>query len=161
MTLDEFDALPFEAARSAMLDVCGCEAWAVEMAARRPYDSLEAVHEAAEQQWWQLGDYGWLEAFRAHPVAGAPDQRAAALSNAAPDSDPAILDTIAGLRHEYYATFGFTFVYCAEGKTPEDVLEALKARVENRPEEEMAYAAEEQARITQLRLDRLFRHAGD
>ena len=38
--------------------------------------------------------------------------------------------------------------------------EALKARVENRPEEEMTFAAEEQAKITQLRLGRLF-HEGN
>ena len=161
MTLDEFNALPFEASRAAMLDVCGCEAWAVEMAAKRPYGSVKAVNEAADAQWWLLGDYGWLEAFRAHPVTGAPDQRAAALSNAVPDSEPTIIDTIAGLRHEYYATFGFTFVFCAEGKTPEDVLDAIKSRVENRPEEEMAYAAEEQAKITQVRLGRLFGHEGN
>jgi 2-oxo-4-hydroxy-4-carboxy-5-ureidoimidazoline decarboxylase len=156
MTLDEFNALPFETARVAMLDVCGCEAWAVEMAAKRPYGSLDAIQETAGEQWWRLGEYGWLEAFRAHPVTGEPDQRAAALSNAAPDFDPAVMETIAGLRHEYYATFGFTFVFCAEDKTPEDVLEALQARVENRPEEEMTFAAEEQAKITQLRLERLF-----
>ena len=158
MTLEEFNVLPFEAARSAMLDLCGCEAWAVEMTARRPYATLEAVQEAADAQWWRLGEYGWLEAFRAHPVAGPADQRAAALSNAAPDSDPAVVDTIASLRHEYYATFGFAFVFCAQDKTPEEVLEAIKARVENRPEEEMTLAAEEQAKITQLRLGRLFHH---
>ena len=156
MTLDEFNALPFDAARSSMLEVCGCEAWAVEMTAKRPFESLDALQEAANAQWWRLGEYGWVEAFRAHPVTGAPDQRAAALSNAAPDLDPAILDTITGLRREYYATFGFTFVFCAEGKTPEDVLETLKARVENRPEQEMTFAAEEQAKITQLRLGSLF-----
>jgi len=65
------------------------------------------------------------------------------------------------LRREYYATFGFAFVFCAEGKTPEDVLEAIKGRVENRPEEEMTLAAEEQVKITQLRLERLFHHEGN
>jgi 2-oxo-4-hydroxy-4-carboxy--5-ureidoimidazoline (OHCU) decarboxylase len=119
------------------------------------------VQDAADAQWWRLGEYGWLEAFRAHPVGGAPDQRAAALSNAAPDLDPAVIEAITSLRHEYYATFGFTFVFCAEGKTPEDVLETLQARVENRPEEEMTFAAEEQAKITQLRLGRWFHHEGN
>ncbi len=161
MTLEEFNALPFDAARSNMLDICGCEAWAVEMAAKRPYGSLEALQEVADEQWWRLGEYGWLEAFRAHPIAGAPDQRAAALSNAHPDSDPAIIDKISTLRHEYYATFGFTFVFCAQNKTPEDVLDVLSARVENRPEEEMTFAAEEQAKITQLRLEGLFRDEGN
>jgi 2-oxo-4-hydroxy-4-carboxy-5-ureidoimidazoline decarboxylase len=156
MTLADFNSMSFEAARSAMLDVCGCEAWAVEMAAKRPFESLESVQETADAQWWRLGEYGWLEAFRAVPITGAPDQRAEALSNASPDSDPAIVEAVAGLRHEYYATFGFTFVFCAQGKTPEDVLETIQARVENRPEEEMTFAAEEQAKITQLRIESLF-----
>jgi OHCU decarboxylase len=156
MTLDDFNAMSFEAARSVMLDVCGCEAWAVEMAAKRPYESLEALQETADAQWWRLGEYGWLEAFRAHPISGAPDQRAEALSNAPPDSDPSIVEAAADLRREYYTTFGFTFVFCAQGKTPEDVLEAIKTRVANRPEEEMTWAAEEQAKITQLRLGSLF-----
>lgn len=156
MTLTKFNALAFDAACSVMLNVCGSEAWAVEMAAKRPYESLDSLEQTADLQWWRLGEYGWLEAFRAHPVSGAPDQRAAALNNAPPDTDPAIIDFIASLRHEYYATFGFTFVLFAQEKTPADVLEELQARVENRPEEEMTIAAEEQAKITQFRLRQLF-----
>ncbi len=138
MTVEHFNSLSFEDARSAMLDCCGSEAWAVEMAARRPYESLEAVIEAADAQWWHLGEFGWLEAFRAYahnrPVA--------------PEWTEALL-------HHYYATFGFDFVL--EKDVPdEDVVEALTARIENRPEQELANAAEEQARITRSRLVTLF-----
>lgn len=161
MTLDEFNTLPFEDARSVMIEVCGCEAWAVEMAAKRPYMSLETLEKTADEQWWRLGEYGWLEAFRSVPVSGAPDQRAAALSNASPDSDPRIVNEISELRRQYYVTFGFTFVFCAQKKTPENVLAAIQTRLENLPEQEMTLAAEEQAKITQIRLGSLFGHEGD
>src|ERR1700683_5482470 len=101
MTLDEFNGLPFDHARSAMLDCCGCEAWAVEMAARRPYKSLEALREAADEQWWRLGEYAWLEALRAHPKTGAWTDVADLF-----ESDELIAERMACLR-EYYATFGF------------------------------------------------------
>jgi len=139
MTVEEFNGLPFEDARSTMMACCASEAWAVEMAARRPYPSLDAVLEAADAQWWHLGEYGWLEAFRAHRQDGGD-----------------IGGRTAVLLHEYYATFGFGFVYCTEGKSSRDVLEALKQRVENRPEQELANSAEEQSKITLMRLGKLF-----
>jgi 2-oxo-4-hydroxy-4-carboxy-5-ureidoimidazoline decarboxylase len=150
MTLDEFNGLPFDHARSAMLDCCGCEAWAVEMAARRPYKSLEALREAADEQWWRLGEYAWLEALRAHPKTGAWTDVADLF-----ESDELIAERMACLR-EYYATFGFGFIYYSVGKTPEEIMEVLKARIGNRLEQELGNAAEEQAKVTQLKLGRLF-----
>ena len=150
MTLDEFNRLSFEKARSAMLDCCGCEAWAVEMTAGRPYPSMDALEEAAEAQWWRLGEFGWMEAFRAHP-------RTAAWTDVADlsESDEAVAERMAFL-HEYYATLGFSFVYYSVGKSSDEILEVLKARVGNRLDEELGHAAEEQAKITQLKMRRLF-----
>src|SRR5947209_2848699 len=103
MTVGEFNGLPFEEARSVMLGCCGCEAWAVEMAARRPYASLDALREGADEQWWRLGEFGWLEALRAHSKMGAWAD-VADLS----ESDEMLSERMAIL-HEYYATFGFGF----------------------------------------------------
>ena len=150
MTLDHFNALPFEDARAAMLDSCGCEAWAVEMAAGRPYSSLEALQEASETQWWRLGEFGWLEALRAHPRTGAWTD-VADLS----ETDEAVGERMAILR-QYYATFGFGFIYYSVGKTTDEIMEVLKARVGNRLEEELGNAAAEQAKVTDLKLRRLF-----
>lgn len=150
MTLDEFNGLPFDPARSAMLDCCGCEAWAVEMAARRPYKSMEALREAADEQWWRLGEYAWLEALRAHPKTGAWTDVADLF-----ESDELVAERMACLR-EYYATFGFGFIYYSVGKTPEEIMEVLRARIGNRLEQELGNAAEEQAKVTQLKLGRLF-----
>jgi 2-oxo-4-hydroxy-4-carboxy-5-ureidoimidazoline decarboxylase len=151
MTLDEFNGLPFDAARAAMLDCCGCEAWAVEMAANRPYESLDELRESADNEWWHLGEYGWLEALRAHPKAGAWTD-VADLS----ESEESVAERMALLR-QYYATFGFGFIYYSVGKTSEEILEALKGRIENRLEQELGNAAEEQSKVTQLKLGRLFR----
>jgi 2-oxo-4-hydroxy-4-carboxy-5-ureidoimidazoline decarboxylase len=150
MTLDQFNGLPFEEARAAMLACCGCEAWAVEMAASRPYPSLEALQEAADVQWWRLGEFGWLEALRAHPRTGAWTD-VADLS----EPDEVVAERMAVLRR-YYATFGFGFIYYSVGKSHEEIMEVLKTRVENRLEEELGNAAAEQAKVTQLKLGRSF-----
>jgi 2-oxo-4-hydroxy-4-carboxy-5-ureidoimidazoline decarboxylase len=150
MTLDEFNALPFETARAAMLDCCGCEAWAVEMTAGRPYPTMESLEEAADAQWWRLGEFGWLEALRAHPKTGAWTDVADLM-----EPDEVVAERMAILRR-YYATFGFGFVYYSVGKTHEEILEALKQRVGNRVEEEITNSAEEQAKVNQLKLGRLF-----
>jgi len=150
MTLEEFNGMPFDQARSAMLDCCGCEAWAVEMAAGRPYASRAALEEAADAQWWRLGEFGWMEALRAHP-------RTAAWTDIAnlSESDETVAERMALLR-EYYATFGFQFVHYSVGQSSEQILLALKIRIENRLEQELGNAAHEQAKVTQLKLGRLF-----
>ena len=151
MTLDEFNGLPFEQARSAMLDCCGSEAWAVEVTARRPYPSMDAFLEAADDQWWRLGEYAWLEALRAHPRTGAFTDTAD-LS----DPDELVAERMA-LLHEYYATFGFSFIYYSVGKSGEQIMDVLRQRVGNRLEQELGNAATEQAKVTQHKLERLFR----
>ena len=150
MTLEEFNGLPFDDARSAMMDCCGCEAWAVEMTARRPYKSLENLKESADDQWWRLGEFAWLEALRAHPKTGAWWEVADLA-----ESDESVAERMAYL-HEYYATFGFSFIYYSAGKTSDEILEVLKSRIGNRLEQELGNAAEEQSKVTQLKLGRLF-----
>ena len=150
MTVDHFNSLPFEEARAAMLDCCGCEAWAVEMTAKRPYKSLEALHETADEQWWRLGEFAWLEALRAHSPTGAWTDVADLFE---PDED--VAERTATL-HQYYATFGFSFIYYSVGKSSREIMDVLKSRVGNRLEQELGNAAEEQSKITQLKLGRLF-----
>jgi hypothetical protein len=140
MTLDEFNGLSFEDAKAAMMNCCGCEAWAVEMAARRPYKILDDLLSEAETQWWQLGEYGWMEAFRAHPQPELPSH----------------LQEIREVLREYYATFGFGFILESEKLRGDELVEAIRARVENLPEEEIEIAAEEEARMTRRRLKQFF-----
>jgi 2-oxo-4-hydroxy-4-carboxy-5-ureidoimidazoline decarboxylase len=133
-----------------MLDCCGCEAWAVEMTAGRPYKTLDALQEAADKQWWRLGEFGWLEALRAHPRTGAWTDVADLF-----EADEVVAERMALLR-EYYATFGFGFVYFSVGKSNEEIMDVLKFRIGNRMDQELGSSVEEQAKITKLKLGRLF-----
>jgi 2-oxo-4-hydroxy-4-carboxy-5-ureidoimidazoline decarboxylase len=56
---------------------------------------------------------------------------------------------------EYEARFGYIFIVCATGRSAGDLLAALERRLPNPPGEELKIAAEEQRKITRLRLDKL------
>jgi len=47
------------------------------------------------------------------------------------------------------------FLISAKGKTADEMLGALRGRLSNDPATELRVAAEEQAKITRLRLDKL------
>ena len=51
--------------------------------------------------------------------------------------------------------FGHVFLICATGKSAAEMLDNLQERLGNMPEEELRIAAEEQHKITNLRLEKL------
>ena len=63
-------------------------------------------------------------------------------------------DFITG-NQQYEQRFGHIFLICATGKSAAEMLDALRARLTNDPETELATAAREQAMITRLRLEKL------
>ena len=56
---------------------------------------------------------------------------------------------------KYFERFGYIFIVCATGKSAEEMLMLLRERMAHEPAEELAIAAEEQAKITALRLAQL------
>ena len=65
------------------------------------------------------------------------------------------MDALAELNRAYEEKFGFIFIVCATGKSSEEMLAILRERLENPAEVELRNAAAEQAKITQLRLEKL------
>jgi len=55
----------------------------------------------------------------------------------------------------YEDKFGYIFIVCASGKAADEILALLKKRLANDPVSELTIAAEEQQKITQLRLEKL------
>jgi 2-oxo-4-hydroxy-4-carboxy-5-ureidoimidazoline decarboxylase len=47
------------------------------------------------------------------------------------------------------------FLICATGKTSEEILQSLRERIANNAETELRIAADEQRKITRLRLEKL------
>lgn len=62
---------------------------------------------------------------------------------------------LATLNREYERRFGYLYIVCATGKTPEALLSLARERLGNPPEVELKIAAKEHQRIMHLRLEKL------
>ena len=165
MTLDQLNEISAELATAELLKCCGSTRWAREMSRNRPFASLEELCQKADAVCGSLKEEDWLEAFRAHPKIGerkaATDQSQQAQSWSAQEQSGVTnaarqtVDELAQQNREYEARFGFIFIVCATGKSPEELLEILKSRIDNDRHEELLIAAEEQRKITRLRLEKL------
>ncbi len=128
------------------------------MVARRPFATESDMLDAAEKVWRRLNGADWREAFASHPQIGedGTDQRWSQQEQSGMRS--ADLDTrrkIAEANRAYLKTFGYIFIVCAAGKTSEEMLAILKARLKNDPAKEIRIAAGEQGKITRLRLRKI------
>ena len=70
-------------------------------------------------------------------------------------ASPDTLAVLAAANQAYRATFGHVFLICAAGKTSDEILKSLQERLANDPEVELRIAADEQKKITRLRLEKL------
>jgi 2-oxo-4-hydroxy-4-carboxy-5-ureidoimidazoline decarboxylase len=103
-----------------------------------------------------------LEAFQSHPRIGergkpaAPWGQAAAWSaeeqRSVADAGDALAIALAEGNHVYERRFGRIFIVCAKGKSAAEILKILERRLKNDPEAELHAAAEEQRKITEIRL---------
>lgn len=163
--LARLNSLPAEEATAELLKCCGSTRWAGRVAAGRPYADAGELFEAGERGWWDLGREDWLEAFRSHPKIGGRKSEAGVSEQSqrwsegeqagARDAARATLDALTEANRVYEEKFGFIFIVCATGKTADEMLALLRARLGNEHEEELRIAAREQSKITRLRLEKL------
>jgi OHCU decarboxylase len=157
--------LAAEQAEKAFLDCCGSTEWARSMAAARPFAMLDDLFAEARRRWFALSPSDWLEAFAAHPKIGskkaAPTQdiRAAQWSAGeqarVAEAGEDVTAALAEANRLYEDRFGFIFIVCATGRTAAEMLAICRARYGNSVETELRLAAEEQNKITELRLGKL------
>ncbi len=161
MALRRVNALPDAKAERELLAVCGSQRWAAEMTARRPFRSLDEASGAAREIWDGLTRDDWLEAFRAHPRIGERTGSAWSRQEQAGviGADQGVLDILAKANRVYETRFGYVFLISAAGKSAQEMLDALRRRLGNDPENELRTAADEQVKIMAARLTKLFRPA--
>jgi OHCU decarboxylase len=163
--LEQLNQAPREIAKSRFLDCCGSKAWARKMTEARPFETVAALIEQAEQIWWNLTAEDWLEAFAAHPKIGArkaaPAQQAQSArwshgEQAGTDTAAlSVLDELAEANRLYEEKFGYIFIVCATGKSADEMLGICGQRLSNKADRELRIAAEEQSKITEIRLKKL------
>ncbi len=159
------NSLPAAEAAKELLQCCGSTRWARQMADSRPYTSLEALIATANTIWWSLEQNDWLEAFRSHPKIGEKKSADAVSKQArqwsgqeqlgVTTASQETVDSLATLNRAYEEKFGFIFIICATGKTSDEILSALRERLEHDAADELPIAAAEQSKITVLRLKKL------
>ena len=144
-------------AHAELLRCCGCEKWATAMTAARPFEDAAALFRVAERTWWQLTEADHLEAFAAHPKIG--DQGGGKWSSQEQSGAASAADAtrarLAEANRAYAEKHGFIFIVCASGRSAESMLGELEARLASSRADEIRTAAEEQAKITRLRLQKL------
>lgn len=163
--LEQLNRASPEEAEAAFLTCCGSRRWAQKMAQSRPFTDILRLLKQAEEIWQNLEAQDWLEAFAAHPKIGAKKavQHQSAQSaewskneqsgtNSATDSECTELEK---LNHLYEEKFGYIFIVCATGKSAGEMLEICRRRLDNNDEAELSVAADEQQKITGIRLKKL------
>jgi OHCU decarboxylase len=162
---NRLNELSADDAETEFLKCCGSKRWAQSMTSVRPFDGVDDLLAKADNLWWSLNAEDWLEAFRAHPKIG--EKKAAASQseqarNWSAQEQSGVADAAAETRaelaarnREYEERFGFIYIICATGKSSEEMLMTLNERLQHDAETELRIAAEEQSKITRLRLEKL------
>lgn len=154
-----------EEAFAALLACCGSLSWAQRMAAARPFADVEALLATADRIWQELRPSDWLEAFASHPRIGERNattpqssqfaQWSAQEQAGTEQTAQATMTALAAANRAYQERFGYIYIVCATGKTSEEMLAFCQQRLSNDYELELQMAAEEQRKITAIRLRKL------
>jgi 2-oxo-4-hydroxy-4-carboxy-5-ureidoimidazoline decarboxylase len=166
MTLKELNSLDQSALTEALQKCCGSTAWVDSMVSIFPVTDATTLLNQATAQWNKLTEADWREAFTHHPKIGgdvAALRKKFASTSAWAEGEQAsvkqasqaTLEALAAGNTEYEKKFGYIFIVCATGKTAEEMLALLQARLPNKPEDEILIAAGEQDKISRIRLEKL------
>ena len=157
------DTAPEAEARTLLRTCCGSTRWVDRMVVRRPFGDQASLLASAREEWDALDPEDWREAFAHHPKIGDRDsltRRFAATRHLSAREQKGVeaagedvLGALAEANRVYEERFGYIFIVCATGRTAEEMLALLRARLGNDPATEIRVAAAEQAAITALRLE--------
>ena len=139
-----------------LLQVCASKEWAMRMYVARPFPDWESLVYVARQVWERLDDEHRLEAFAGHPrigerKAGWSSQEQSGTRGASEETMRAIAEG----NRAYEEKFGFIYLVCATGRSANEMLANLNERLTHDRRTELDIAAAEQAKIIELRLEKL------
>ncbi|MFM8313570.1 MAG: 2-oxo-4-hydroxy-4-carboxy-5-ureidoimidazoline decarboxylase [Deltaproteobacteria bacterium] len=165
LTLSQFNSLPMKDAQEVLTHCCGSHQWVQKMEKLRPFSDLSAVFSSSSEIWNGLTQEDWKEAFSHHPKIGDLDSLKKKFASTrvwaeqeqrgSEKASIAVLQALALGNQNYENRFGYIFIVCATGKSAEQMLNLLEARLRNDPAQEIKLAAAEQEKITLIRLEKL------
>jgi OHCU decarboxylase len=157
--LNELNQLTPEEARQRLFACFASNKWSGRVAEGRPYSDLGALLDAAEHAWSELEPADWADALDGHPRIGERGGSSPAASDREQSGVRAAtrgtLDQLAEENSRYEARFGHVFLIAAAGRSADEILAALRERMENDPVTEARVAATEHRKIARRRLGEL------
>jgi len=143
---------------------CGSEKWVNKMVSNSPFYSKDELFGVSNKIWNSLNKEDWLEAFSYHPKIGdinSLKEKFFSTKHLAENEQSGVneasihcLTELAKYNEDYEKKFGYIFIVCASGKSADEMLDLIKQRINNNPEDEIKIAIEEQNKITKLRLEK-------
>ena len=160
IALHDLNHLPHEKALALIHPCVALPGCADALALGRPYASRDELFSTANALTQDWDEASLAQALSAHPRIGekpAGSQAEAALSRqeqgAVNDRDAALAQALREGNARYEARFGRVFLIRAKGRSGEEILQALHARLENSDAQEVRAALEQLREITLLRLE--------
>ncbi|MES2587486.1 MAG: 2-oxo-4-hydroxy-4-carboxy-5-ureidoimidazoline decarboxylase [Bacteroidota bacterium] len=165
MTLESLNNLDSDSLFAELFKCCGSTSWAKKLAQKKPFLSLEDIFQKSDLIWAESNKEDGLEAFTHHPKIGdvselekkfASTKEWAGGEQAGVNvANKTVLEALAKGNTDYEAKFSYIFIVCATGKSAEEMLALLNARIGNDAETEFSIAMGEQNKITKIRLEKL------
>jgi len=154
-----------EKAIEAFMQCNTSERWCKNMEKSRPFLSVELLKKQADEHWGESKEEDLLQAFEGHPEIGDvstlrekyrnTEKLAGHEQSGVNTATENTLQSLAQGNKDYKEKFGFIFIVCASGKSADEMLALLLERLPNTREQELENAAEEQRKITQIRINKL------
>ncbi|MGV4985703.1 2-oxo-4-hydroxy-4-carboxy-5-ureidoimidazoline decarboxylase [Streptomyces sp. NPDC001709] len=150
--LDAFNTAPADEARALLQHCLHCLRWARRVADHRPYPDLDSLLAAADEAAYDLSPTDLSEALASESLPELPEGTYSVAHTA-----------LSAAHAAYEARFGHVFVIylgdCPREEALDRILEGIRSRLANDPEEERVIAAEELRRLAGQRLAHLLRAA--
>jgi 5-hydroxyisourate hydrolase/2-oxo-4-hydroxy-4-carboxy-5-ureidoimidazoline decarboxylase len=163
MLLKDFNRLTKSGAFQVLEKCCVSKSWINHMIENMPFESADSLLDKAANNWYnQCQESDWKEAFEGHPKIGDIESLKQKFSNtqtwankeqaSVAEASQSTLEDLAKANDEYVAKFGYIFIVSATGKSADEMLRIIKARLLNHPKDEIRIAMGEQHKITVIRL---------
>lgn len=162
MTIDDFNALEAGEARETLRPALDVPRWIDDLVAGRPYRDPAELHEAAASAADPFTDDEVDQALSHHPRIGDRAEGAGAEARLSRQEQSGVDPEDAALQRAlregnlaYEERFGRVFLIRAAGRSPQEILEALRARLGNDDATERGIVADQLRQIAVLRVEGL------
>ena len=166
MKLGDFNDLSKKEKINGLIKCCSSESWANQLVEQFPFRNKDQLIRTSDDIWFnECHILDWLQAFQGHPKIGDVNSLKEKYANTKDwagneqsgmdRANEQVIRDLAKGNDDYENKFGYIFIVCASGKSAQEMLDILNSRLPNDAFTELKIAIGEQAKITNLRIQKL------